>query len=178
MATFDGRRRHASEKLLESEIEATGHAAEGLVKLVEKDELGGRPSTGSNWMTTGQLLAHMTNACGMCRRGFVTGDWGMPAGADAGTMLSPAATMPSVKSVDEALKLLAEDRKLARKMVADAGEKNLAAKRVAAPWDPRGKPLGQAMLPMVGHLAQPKGQLFCYLELQGKPAHTGHLDGM
>ncbi len=70
-------------KLIGHEIETTYKAAEGLMDLVDEDQLGWKPSTGSNWMTTGQLLRHMTSACGSSCRGFVTGDWGMPDGVDA-----------------------------------------------------------------------------------------------
>jgi uncharacterized damage-inducible protein DinB len=164
-------------ELLKSEIEATYAAADGLMKLVDPAKLAWKPATGSNWMTTGQLLLHMTQACGTCCRGFVTGDWGHLADAKPDEMLPPAERMPAAKSVEEARKLLAEDRKVALAMVAEAGEKDLAAKKVPAPWDPREKPLGQQLLHMVGHLAQHKGQLFYYLKLQGKPVNTMHLYG-
>lgn len=164
--------------LLKSEIETTYHAAEGLMKLVDKDKLSWKPATGSNWMTTAQLLKHMTEACGHCMRGFVTNEWPMPADAKPDEMLPPADRMPAAKSVDEAVRALAEDRKVALEMVAKAGEKNLASKQVAAPWDPTPKALGQQLLSMVGHLGQHKGQLFYYLKLQGKPVHTGTLWGM
>ena len=66
--------------LLKSEIDAAYGAADGLLSLV--DDLDWKPATGDNWMSTGQLLQHMTDACGGTFRGFVTGDWGMPEGVD------------------------------------------------------------------------------------------------
>ena len=165
-------------KTLEGEVENTYHAAEGLLKLVDKDSLGWKPATGANWMTTGQLLRHVPEACGSCMKGFVTGDWGMPADATMEDMLPSADKMPAVKSVAEAKKLLAADKKLALAMIKKAGEKNLASKMVAAPWDPTPYPLGRQLLHMVNHLQQHKGQLFYYLKLQGKPVHTGNLYGM
>jgi uncharacterized damage-inducible protein DinB len=73
---------------------------------------------------------------------------------------------------------LAEDKKLARKVLADVGEKRLAEEPCPAPWDPREMPLGQRLLSMVAHLTQHKGQLFYYLKLQGKPVNTMNLYGM
>ena len=61
--------------------------------LVDDDHLEWKPSTGSNWMTMGQLLRHITEACGMSIRGFVTGDWGMPEGVDLST-LPPEEMLP------------------------------------------------------------------------------------
>ena len=91
---------------LKSEVEATYHATNGLLKLVDKDKLNWKPATGSNWMTTGQLLKHITEACGLCMRGFVTNEWPMPADAKPEDMLPTADKMPAVKSVSEAQKLL------------------------------------------------------------------------
>jgi uncharacterized damage-inducible protein DinB len=164
-------------KLLETEIESTYGATEGLIKLVDKDKLSWKPATGNNWMTTGQLLQHITEACGMCCKGFVTGDWGMPADAPPEDMLPAAEKLPTVKSVKEALDKLAADKKVAVEMVKKVGEKDLAAKSVAAPWDPTPHPLGRQLLHMVGHLNQHKGQLFYYLKLQGKPVNTMNLWG-
>ena len=164
--------------LIKSEIESSYHATEGLMKLVDPKSLGWKPATGANWMTTGQLLEHLTNACGACMKGFVTGDWGMPADASMESMLPPAEKLPAVKSVDEATKKLAADKQVALEMLAKAGEKDLTTKKVAAPWNPTPTLLGQQLLQMVGHLQQHKGQLFYYLKLQGKPVNTGHLWGM
>jgi uncharacterized damage-inducible protein DinB len=142
-----------------------------------------KPSTGSNWMTTGQLLKHLTDACGAPCRGFVTGDWGMPAGVDpskipADQMLPAAEKLPTITSVAEARKLLEQDKKLALAMVAEAGESNLDSKLTPAPWDTMKMPLGNRLLQMVAHLSQHKGQLYYYLKLQGKPVNTGNLWGM
>jgi hypothetical protein len=165
-------------ELLKGEVEQTYGAAEGLVRMVGKGDLGWKPKDGANWMTTGQLLDHITSACGACCRGFVTGDWGMPADASPEEMLPPVEKLKSVKSVDEALEGLAKDKKTALEMIDRAGEAALATQEVAAPWDPTPRPLGRQFLHMVGHLGQHKGQLFYYLKLQGKPVHTGHLYGM
>ena len=60
--------------LLKQEVHGMYHAAESVFKLAEGTDLNWRPATGKNWMSTGQAMHHCTNACGMCVKGFVTGD--------------------------------------------------------------------------------------------------------
>jgi uncharacterized damage-inducible protein DinB len=165
-------------ELLKSEIESNYTSADKLLDKVDADSLDWKPATGSNWMTVGQLLMHITNACGAPCKGFVTGDWGMPEGMKVEDlkpeeMLPPAEAFPSVKSIEEARKLLAEDKALALEMIEKAGESDLAGKAVAAPWAPEVRyTLGRHLLQMVLHLDTHKAQLFYYLKLQGKPVNT------
>jgi uncharacterized damage-inducible protein DinB len=166
--------------LLKSEIETTYRTTENLLDLVVDDALDWKPVTGSNWMTAGQLLKHITEACGAAFRGFVTGDWGLPEGTEISDlspedMLPPAEAMPSIESVAAAKQALAADKQLALAMLADAAD---LEKPSAAPWDPNELPLGQRLLQMVEHLKQHKAQLFYYLKLQGNPVNTTHLWGM
>jgi hypothetical protein len=170
--------------LLAGAIGEAYRATDGLMALVDDHDLAWKPATGKNWMTTGQLLHHLTNACGFCCQGFATGEWGLPAGADMRDlppeqMLPPAESLPAVASVAEARRLLAADRVLALRIVEDAGEDRLDGELVAAPWDPADmeRRLGEQMLGMVGHLQTHKAQLFYYLKLQGKDVNTMHLYG-
>jgi uncharacterized damage-inducible protein DinB len=170
-------------ELLRREIESTYAATDGLMRMVDADKLDWKPETGQNWMTTGQLLMHLTDACGFCIKGLVTGDWTTPGGVDLENMsdeemLPTAEKMPTVESVEQARKLLAADKQLALDMLARTSEEDLVGKDVTAPWDPTLKRLGHRLLDMVGHLNNHKGQLFYYLKLQGKPVHTGHYYGM
>ena len=172
-------------ELLNGAIEHNFKVVDGLMAMVGDADLGWKPATGENWMNTGQLLLHLTTACGACCKGFVTGDWGIPEGVEAGDgpegedMLPRADAMPSVGTVAEARELLAADRKLALEMVAQAGEDDLENKRMAAPWDP-GHPcsLGEHLLGMVMHQQAHKAQLFFYLKLMGRDVNTFHLWGM
>ena len=162
--------------ILQQDAETVYHATEGLFRMV--DDLDWKPATGKNWMTTGQLLMHCASACGGNVKGFVTGKWDMPADAgeaSAEPMLPAAEKMPAVKSVDEALKLLAEDKALAMKMLAQAGDDRLANERSAAPWGGPERTLFQHCNEMIWHLGQHKGQLFYYLKLQGKDVNTMNL---
>ena len=170
-------------ELLKSEIEGTYKVTEGLLDLVDDDRLSWKPSTENNWMTTGQLLMHITEACGAAMRGFVTGDWGLPEGIDLSDlspeeMLPTAEKLPTVGSVAEAKDILAKDKQLALAMLAECDEDKLANETVSAPWDPTDVILGYRLLQMAEHLSQHKSQLYYYLKLQGKPVHTGHLWGM
>ncbi|HTT31961.1 MAG TPA: DinB family protein, partial [Methylomirabilota bacterium] len=87
--------------------------------------------------------------------------------------------LPTVASVDEAKKLLAEDKALALRMIDQAGEQALANKQMPAPWSSSGVsyPLGRHLLQMVQHLERHKTQLFYYLKLQGKSVNTVDLWG-
>jgi len=173
-------------ELIKAEIEDAYRATENLLGRIKDEDLDWKPETGSNWMTTGRLLHHITEACGMRFKGFVTGEWPMPEGAsadgaaDAGAEPTKATAeqMPSVQSIEEARTLLAADKQVALDMLAQAGETRLATEGTPAPWDPREMPLGHRLLQMVGHLMQHKGQLYYYLKLQGEDVNTADLWGM
>ena len=171
-------------ELLNGEIAYQYNRTEQMLKLVEDSELGWKPATGANWMTLGQLLAHLPTACGLCCKGFVTGDWGMPEGqsledAPPEAMLPPAEKMPSAESVAQALEQLAADKAVALQMVEQAGEERLATEKSAAPWSPGHEQLlGQHLLGMTGHLGDHASQLFYYLKLQGKDVNTHTKYGM
>jgi uncharacterized damage-inducible protein DinB len=171
-------------ELLTAEIEGVYDATDGLLDLVGDEDLPFRPETGENWMTLGQLLAHLPTACGFCMRGIATGEWGLPEGVSyedvpEEEMLPPAEKMPTAVSVAEAKAKLAEDRVLAVETVRKTGEMDLAGKLTDVPWSPgTERCLGHHFLHMIDHLASHKAQLFYYLKLMGRPVHTGHLFGM
>lgn len=93
-------------------------------------------------------------------------------------MLPPAERLPTLGSVDEVRKLLAEDKTLTFHMIDQAGEEVLANRELAAPWTPGvNRVLGWHYLQMIQHLDRHKGQLFYYSKLQGQPVNTGDLWG-
>lgn len=169
-------------ELLKSEIEEKYAATEGLLQHVDESRLDWKPATGDNWLTTGQLLLHLTNACGASIRGFVTGEWGVPEEAmedmSPEAMLPRAEKYPTATSLDSVRNLLAEDKELALRTIDEAGENRLAGEPSTAPWDPRPLQLGHRVLQMVDHLSNHQSQLYYYLKLQGKPVNTMHLYGM
>lgn len=150
-------------------------ATAGLMKLVPADKLTWRPSDTNNWMTTGQLLAHLADATGAAMGGFITGKWPeMPEGEG----LPPAEKMSSVASVGEALEKLEADRRLMEKLLADLSGDDFRKRMVTAPWNPTPLPLWMQLLLMVEHQINHKAMLFAYLKLLGVAVHTGHLYGM
>jgi uncharacterized damage-inducible protein DinB len=167
-------------QVLLAEAEANYAIAERLFRRVTDDELTWTPPAGRDWMTMGQLLMHCASfGCGKAIRGFVEADWG-PGGDDSSQQdhVPPAAALPSVLSVRQALELLAADRRLALRCIGAAGEANLLRRSVAAPWGGPEVSLFQQLLHMIDHLAQHKGQLFYYLKLMGRDVNTGDLWGV
>ncbi len=170
-------------ELLKSEIEYTYKVTDGLLDLVDQDSLDWKPSTENNWMTTGQLLMHLTNSCGAAMRGIVKGDWGLPEGVDINElspeeMLPPADKLPTIRSVAETKELVAKDKQIALDILAECDEDDLANQTARVPWDATDMILGQRFLQMLTHLSKHNSQLFYYLKLQGKKVNTGHLYGI
>jgi len=166
-------------EVLLTEADANYALTERLMRRVRDDELSWTPSAGKNWMTMGQLLMHCASfGSGKAIRGFVTGDWG--AAAEDSTEhdhVPPPEALPSVKTVHEALELLAADREVARGSILAAGEANLLGRKTTAPWGGPELCLFQQILRMIAHLAQHKGQLFYYLKLMERDVNTSDLWG-
>ena len=166
-------------EVLTQEAETTYAVTARLFAHVSDAELEWKPALrGTEWMNLGQLLMHCaTCGCGMAVRGFITGDWGVPGGAAEVAQLPPAAALPSVRSVSEALTLLEADRRLTLDGFAAVREDDLLARRSSAPWGGPVESLFQHLLHMIAHLVQHKGQLFYYLKLMGKDVATPDLWG-
>lgn len=168
--------------LLNERIREVFRASDNMMGMLSDEELSWKPATGKNWMTAGQLLKHMTFACGSCCRGFATGNWDFgdedqPENEEGG--LLPAEALPTIGSVAEARKLLEEDRLLSLRLIEKVGEERLKNEMSSAPWEPENKKsLGHNFLDMVGHLESHKSQLFYYLKLMGKDVNTMTLWGM
>jgi uncharacterized damage-inducible protein DinB len=168
--------------VLTEEAEATYAVARQLFRRVSDADLDWKPASDRvEWMTVGQLLMHCaTCGCGRSIQGFVTGDWGPMTGgegAEAVAALPPASALPTVESVERALALLEEDRAVALRWIAAAGEEQLLGARQPAPWGGAPLTLLQHLLHMVAHLGQHKGQLFYYLKLMGQDVRTPDLWG-
>lgn len=170
-------------QFLKSELESAYSSTGKLLDKVDPESFGWKPATGANWMTVGQLLKHISAACGQGCRAFATGDWGLPPGK-SWTDLAPeemmplAEKLPASHSMREVREELAVDKALALEAIDQAGEENLANRLVPAPWAPD-KPvvLGMQLLKMIQHLERHKAQLFYYLKLQGKAVNTMDLWG-
>jgi hypothetical protein len=169
--------------VLRQDAETMYSTTEALIRRVPADALAWKPASGKNWMSVAQLVMHCTNACGAGIKGFLTGDWGLPEGVrfedlKAEEVLPPAPKLPVVGSVDEALRLLGEDRELTRRALAKVDESKLLGERSPAPWGGQAVTLFQHLESMIGHLGQHKGQLYYYLKLMGQEVNTSHLWGV
>lgn len=170
-------------EFLTDEAERTYAITARLLDMVEPDRLNWKPEIGLNWMTTGQLLKHLSNACGQPCKGLVTGDWGLPEGTTLEDLtpeeMTPSAeNLPGVSSVTEARELLIEDEFLTLRMIREAGESALEHRQFSFPWEPgKSASLGMHIFRMVQHLDRHKSQLFYYLKLQGVPMGTTDLWG-
>ena len=166
-------------QVLLDEADATYTVVERLVRRVANDELSWKPSEGHDWMAMGQLLMHLASfGCGKAVQGFVKGEWPREAQCENPEIhVPPPAGLPTVLSVQEALDLLAEDRRVSLSCITAAGEANLLARRMTAPWGGPELSLFQQLLEMLKHLAQHKGQLFYYLKLMGKRVDSRDLWG-
>ena len=158
--------------LLKSEFEDVYRSSAFLMDLVDEDKLDWKPEHGENWMSTRELLRHMTNACGWCSEQFVKDGW---ASVMSGEAPSPPTT---VESLAEAKELLEKDREAVYALVDQVGDEELGSKKLSAPWDPTERPLGQHILNMASHLNVHKAQLFYYLKMQGKPVNTYTMYGI
>ena len=169
-------------ELLSEEIKHTYGVAAHLLDLVEPDMLTWKPSEENNWLTVGQLILHLTEACGVNVKGFVTGVWDYQQSASQQdrlhTDLPSAQEFPEAKDIEQVKQLLLDDYQMTLNLLDSCSEYDLSKKKVSAPWDPQEVILGYRILQMVDHLKQHKGQLFYYLKLQGKPVNTLDLWGL
>jgi len=170
-------------QVLCEETEKTYKVTENLFRKVDDSELNWKPTTGTNWMTLGQLMMHCASGgCGIGIQGFIKGDWG-PAGNEEPDdqeevhHLPQAEDLPYVNSIDQAIKILKDDKALAMSCISEAEEAELLSKKMVAPWGVLEMTLLQHLLMMIAHLAQHKGQLFYYLKLMGKDVNSGDLWG-
>jgi hypothetical protein len=169
-------------EILQHEARGAYHATRGLFELVDFGARDWRPETGSNWLSTGQLVRHITTASGQTAKGFVTKAWNeCDAGLSPdyrpaeGEMMPVAEHYLAYETKEEALAALAADEELFGRMITEAGEERLETERFTAPWGGPERSLGQHMLTCIHHLHVHRAQLFYYLKLRGEPVHTGTL---
>ena len=154
------------ETILIEQVKDAYRAAEGLLELVEDEQLSWKPESGENWMALGQLLNHMADACGLMFKAFINGEWEFEEGLGA------------VETVAEGKDKLAADKALALELLGNLSDDDLTTRMVQAPWESEPRPLGYSLSRMVSHLDVHKSQLFYYLKLMGKNVNTAHMWGM
>jgi len=170
-------------ELIGKEMQSTYQAVEGMIAMLDDNELDWKPESGKNWMTVGQLLHHIADACGSNMKSLATVQWSMPEGMDMSkvdpeTHLPPADAYPSVKTIEQAKDLLAKDKKAAKETLEQCSEESLANDTKTVPWHQSEVLYGYRMMECIEHLRTHRSQLFFYLKLQGKSVNTAHLWGM
>ncbi len=143
---------------LRDQIEQAYQSTHELITLVEDQDLHYCPGD-HNWMRLDQLLWHITIACGRCCVCMIEDDW-----SD-----NPWHQLPSVTSVQEALKRLEEDKVLALDALETLSENELEEKLYAPPWEATPQKLGIRFYQMIKHLQFHRFQLLFYFRLSGKP---------
>jgi hypothetical protein len=170
--------------ILLNEAEKVYIITKNLFTLISNNEIQWMPTSGKNWMTVGQLMMHCASfGCGKAVQGFIKGDWGLPEGTKMEDLNEedhvPSQTaLPSIENVEEAIKLLDEDKKLTISCISELDETELLNRSLIAPWGGQKLILFQHLLQMISHLNQHKGQLFYYLKLMGKNVNTNDLWGL
>ena len=86
-------------EMLKTEMEQSYKATRGLLDQVDEGTMDWKPATGENWMNQGQLLRHITNACGAGCRGFVTGDSGQFIFGVGGARSSEWSNQPTTSAI-------------------------------------------------------------------------------
>ena len=114
-------------KVLLEETDKAFKVTEDLFRKIDNSELHWKPQTGNNWMTLGQLLMHCADGgCGKGFQGFIREDWGPAPEGEAKeedvVHLPTAEQLPYVDTVDQAIRLLREDKDLTVSCINEAKE--------------------------------------------------------
>jgi hypothetical protein len=134
--------------------------AESLLKLVPGDKLEWKP--GSNSMTVGQLICHLSDGIGTELRMAYTNSWPKPEEMNE--------SMPAC-SVQEALARLEKDKTTLREILSDVSEEEFVSKIISVPWGWKSK-MEKLALDFREHFTNHKMQLFTYLKLLGSQVNT------
>lgn len=137
--------------------------AETLIKMVPADKLDWKP--GPNFMTLGQLIAHLSGGIGAELSMMINNTWPKMETMDPAKMVHPSC------DVAQALANLEKDRKTLREVLEGVSEKDFAEKIVSTPWGWKFK-MEKMALNFRDHFITHKMQLFTYLKLLGFPVNT------
>jgi hypothetical protein len=145
--------------------------AEKLIGMVPGDKLDWQP--GPTFMSTGQVLCHLSEGVGGGLEMLLTGTWPSMKEMEEGMKLE---NLPSCRPQD-ALDKLEKDKKTLRQVLDSLSEEDFTSKVVSVPWGWNGK-LERMAIGFLGHFTNHKMQLFTYLKLLGQPVNTETLYGM
>ena len=144
--------------------------AEKLIGMVPADKLDWKP--GPTFMTTGQVICHLSDGLGVGLETVLSGKWGPMEEMEAAMKLE---NLPSC-GVQEALSKLAKDSQILRTTLDAISEADFTNRVVSVPWGWNTK-LEIMAVHFLGHFNSHKMQLFIYLKLLGLPVNTETLYG-
>ena len=144
--------------------------AEKLIGMVPADKLDWKP--GPTFMSTGQVLCHLSDGVGGGLETLVSGKWPPMEEMEAGMKLE---NMPSC-GVQEALSKLEKDKTILRATLDGISEDDFTNRVVSVPWGWKAK-FEIMSVSFLGHFNNHKMQLFTYLKLLGLPVNTESLYG-
>jgi hypothetical protein len=145
--------------------------AEKMIGMVPADKLEWAP--GPTFMSTGQVLCHLSEGVGGGLDMLVTGKWPTMKEMEEGMKLEK---LPSC-GVQEALDKLKKDKEILRQVMDGVSEEDFANKVVTVPWGMTAK-MERMTISFLEHFTNHKMQLFTYLKLLGLPVNTETLYGM
>jgi len=131
---------------------------ENMLKRVPSDKLDWKP--GENFMTVGELIAHLCDGIGGELKMLITNNW--PGHAEG--------PMPTC-TAEEGLAKLENDKTVLRKLIDGISEDDFANREAATPWGTAGT-IEKMGLDFREHFTNHKMQLFTYLKLLGLPVNT------
>ncbi len=144
--------------------------AEKLISMVPADKLNWKP--GPTFMTTGQVLCHLSDGIGGGLEMLVSGKWPPMEEMETGMKLE---NMPAC-GVQEALSKLEKDKSTLREALDGMSEADFTNRVVSVPWGWKAK-MEIMSVSFLGHFNNHKMQLFTYLKLLGLPVNTESLYG-
>jgi hypothetical protein len=144
--------------------------AEKMIGMVPADKIDWKP--GPAFMTTGQLLAHLSDGVGVGLGMLVSGKWPSMEEMESGMKLE---NLPSCGAA-EALSKLENDKKALRETLDGLSEEDFTNLMVSVPWGWKSK-FEIMSVNFLGHFNNHKMQLFTYLKLLGVPVNTESLYG-
>ena len=131
---------------------------ENMLKMVPADKLDWKP--GENFMSVGELIAHLCDGIGCELKMLVDNNWPGP----------PEGPMPTC-TVAEGLAKLEKDKVALREFIAGISEEDFANREVSTPWGVSGA-IEKMAFYFKEHFTNHKMQLFTYLKLLGFPVNT------
>ena len=131
---------------------------ENMLKMVPVDKQNWKPE--ENFMSVGELVAHISEGIGGELKMLVTNNWPK----------HPEGPMPT-STPAEGLAKLEKDKTVLRELIAGISEDDFANREAVTPWGASGT-IEKMGFDFKEHFTNHKMQLFTYLKMLGLPVNT------